>query len=515
MKLKDAALSIASGILLILSFPRWNLEPLAWVAFVPAFVSFRGMGMKRAFLMGFVTGLAANTGILYWTTVAMAVYGHIPWVLSILLLLLLASILSALYFGPWAMAVEYLGGKGVPEVLSAPLAWASLEFIRNYLFTGFPWESLGYSQYLNLPLIQMAEYTGVYGVSFVLMLVNASLYSFISSPLPWWERVRVRGMWLAMSGCLLLGLYTFGNRRLSEIRRSQSSLPRLRVGLVQGNIEQDKKWDPAFQQETMNIYTSLSAKASQDPTGLIIWPETAAPFYFQSDLRYRPQLLHLPQELRTYLLFGSIAYGDVAGRVRYYNSAFLVSPEGLEVGRYDKLHMVPFGEYLPFPLHFLYPIFDKIIGSVGDFTPGKDASLFTLPDGKFGVLICYEIIFPELSRRLAREGAGLLVTITNDAWFGATSAPYQHISMAAFRAVENRRYVARAANTGISGVIDMAGTIVLSTDIFRPAAVTGDVGMGNDTTFYTAYGDVFAFFCLLVLTVLIFLSLRSLSPGGD
>jgi apolipoprotein N-acyltransferase len=176
----------------------------------------------------------------------------------------------------------------------------------------------------------------------------------------------------------------------------------------------------------------------------------------------------------------------------------LISPEGKEIGRYDKIHMVPFGEYLPFPFSILYRFLGKVIGAVGDFTPAEKSHVFLIPQGGFGVLICYEIIFPELSRRLAHDGANLLVTITNDAWFGRTSAPYQHLSMATFRAVENRRYIARSANTGISGFVDITGKIIRTTDIFRPAYLAGEVGLGKNLTFYTKYGDVFSWACLFI-----------------
>lgn len=503
MKFIPFALSALTGVLLVLIFPTFDIEILAWVAFVPLFFSFRGQGLKGSFIAGFIAGVVANCGILYWTTVAMSVYGRIPWALSGVILLLLAGILSALYFGPWAAAVEYLSGKGIMETLSAPVIWTSLEFIRNYLFTGFPWENLGYSQYLNLHLIQMSEYTGVYGVSFVVMLANASIYSLLEGILMEGRSVQFK-KWVGavISACLILGICAFGHRRLADVRNASASAPRLKVGLVQGNIDQDRKWNPAFQEETMNIYIGLTRSLASEKPGLIIWPETAVPFYFQSDHRYRPQVFSISRELNSFVLVGSVAYGFVRSELDYFNSAYLISPEGKETGRYDKIHMVPFGEYLPFPFSLLYSFLGKVIGAVGDFTPGEKSYVFLIPQGGFGVLICYEIIFPELSRRLALDGANLLVTITNDAWFGRTSAPYQHLSMATFRAVENRRFIARAANTGISGFVDITGKIMLTTDIFKPAYLSGEVGLEKYLTFYTYYGDVFSWACLLVSAIL-------------
>jgi apolipoprotein N-acyltransferase len=269
--------------------------------------------------------------------------------------------------------------------------------------------------------------------------------------------------------------------------------PSLKVGLVQGNIDQSIKWDESFQRETLRIYESLSLKVAEGKPDLIIWPETATPFFFQEAREYQPIILDIPARTKAFLLFGTPAFKIERGKINYYNSAFLASPSKELIGAYDKIHLVPFGEYIP--LQDLLFFIGSLGEGIGDFKSGKEIFNFSLPQGKFGVLICFEIIFPDLCRRFVKRGANFLVTITNDAWFGRTSAPYQHFSIAAFRAVENRVFIARAANTGITGFIDPKGKMIKKGGIFTEEAMNGMIRLSNRKTFYTLYGDIFAWGC--------------------
>jgi apolipoprotein N-acyltransferase len=269
--------------------------------------------------------------------------------------------------------------------------------------------------------------------------------------------------------------------------------PPLKIGLVQGNIDQSVKWDESFQKETLQIYERLSFKVAEQKPDLIIWPETATPFFFQDATEYRSLILDIPKKTHAFLLFGTPSYKTLKGKVNHYNSAYLASPSGELVGKYDKIHLVPFGEYIP--MQDLLFFIGSLGEGIGDFKSGKEIFNFALPHGKFGVLICFEIIFPDLSRRFVKKGANFLVTLTNDAWFGRTSAPYQHFSMAAFRAVENRVFVARAANTGITGFIDPRGKILKEGEIFTEEAMSETVRLSSRKTFYTLFGDVFAWVC--------------------
>jgi apolipoprotein N-acyltransferase len=280
---------------------------------------------------------------------------------------------------------------------------------------------------------------------------------------------------------------------MGMVDRQMIQNPPLKIGLVQGDIDQSIKWDKAFQLETLNIYEKLSLRVAEDKPDLIIWPETATPFFFQDAKEYQPLVLDIPKKTYAFLLFGSPSNKIERGKVKHYNSAYLVSPAGELVGKYDKIHLVPFGEYVP--MQNLLFFIGSLGEGIGDFKSGKEIYNFSLPQGKFGVLICFEIIFPDLCRKFVQKGANFLVTITNDAWFGRTSAPYQHFSMAAFRAVENRVFVARAANTGITGIIDPKGKILKEVGIFERGTVNGAIRLSNQKTFYTLHGDLFAWAC--------------------
>ena len=498
MKKKDVLWSLFSGILLILSFPKFDLEFLAWFAFVPLFYSIEGKGLYPSFRLGFLTGFIFFLGILYWIIVAMHTYGNVPLILSGLILLLLVIYLS-LFIGAFTFLYRLIQMRlGFQTIILPPLLWVSLEYLRSFFLTGFPWANLGHSQYLNLPFIQMADVTGVYGLSFVILLVNTTLFEVLRQ----WSKKVFPIREVAITALILLGFLIYGYGRMRSVDRQMSQLPPLKVGLVQGNIDQSIKWDESFQKETLKIYERLSLKVAGGKPDLIIWPETATPFFFQEAEEYQPMVLDIPARTNAFLLFGSPSYKIVKGKVSHYNSAYLVSPSKDLLGRYDKIHLVPFGEYIPLQ-KLLFFIESSIGEGIGNFKPGKGIFNFSLPQGQFGVLICFEIIFPNLCRRFVKGGANFLVTITNDAWFGRTSAPYQHFSMATFRAVENRVFIARAANTGISGFIDPKGKIVKQGGIFTEEAMNGTIHLMKDKTFYTLYGDVFAWIC----SALSFLSL--------
>jgi apolipoprotein N-acyltransferase len=497
MKKRDALLSLLSGILLILSFPRFDLEVLAWFALVPLFFAIEGKGPFQGFKLGAITGLTAFLGILYWIIVAVHTYGNIPLIPSGLILLLLVAYLS-LFIGVFAGSTRFIQTRlGPRAVLIAPIFWVTLEYLRSFLLTGFPWADLGHTQYLNLPFIQMADMTGVYGLSFTIVLVNAALFRVLRQ----WPKRMFPVREVVMTALILLGFLVYGYVKMNAVGRQMSHRPPLKIGLVQGNIDQSIKWDRSFQVETLKKYERLSIKVAEQKPELIIWPETAAPFFFQEAKEYQPMILAVPERTDAFLLFGSPSYKIERGKINHYNSAYLASPSGRVVGRYDKIHLVPFGEYVP--LSNLLFFIGSLGEGIGNFKSGNGIANLSLPRDKFGVLICFEIIFPDLCRRFVKEGANFLVTITNDAWFGRTSAPYQHFSIAVFRAVENRVFVARAANTGISGFIDPRGKILKHGGIFTEEAIDGTVRLMEGKTFYTLYGDVFAWVCCAISLILL------------
>ena len=505
MKKRDILLSLLSSLLLIFSFPKFDLEFLAWVALVPLFCSMDGKRLFHGFCLGYLTGFVSFLGILYWIVVAVHTYGNIPFIISILILLLLVLYLS-LFFGTFTFLCRFLHERfGFQTIIITPFLWVSLEYFRSFLLTGFPWASLGHSQYLNLPFIQIADITGVYGLSFAVLLVNAAVYTILCQ---WPKKVfPYREVGLTVVVLIIILIYGYMSLRAMEARIAGQ--PPLKVGLVQGNVDQSIKWDESFQMETLKIYERLSLKVAREKPEFIVWPETATPFFFQDARQHQPLVLGVPVKADAFLLFGSPSYKVEKKKVHHYNSAYLVSPSGEIVGKYDKIHLVPFGEYVPFGEMLSLGSLGE---GIGDFKSGKEILNLSLPQGKFGVLICFEIIFPDLCRKFVKKGANFLVTITNDAWFGRTSAPYQHLSMAAFRAVENRVYVARAANTGISALIDSKGKIIRQGGIFTEEALVGTIHLSTEKTFYTLYGDVFAWVCsgiaILLLGYALFSSRR-------
>ncbi len=284
----------------------------------------------------------------------------------------------------------------------------------------------------------------------------------------------------------------YGYVKMNLTRQQMAGQPSLRIGLIQGNVDQSIKWDESFQKETMKIYERLSFKVAAEKPHLIIWPETATPFFFQDAKEFQPMVMEIPRKTDAFLLFGTPSYRVERGKIHHYNSALLLSPEGEVRGKYDKIHLVPYGEYVPFG--DIIPL-GSLGEGIGNFKAGKEIFNFILPQGRFGVVICFEIIFPDLCRQFVKKGANFLVTITNDAWFGRTSAPSQHFTIAVFRAVENRVFIARAANTGITGIIDPRGRIVRKGGIFTEEAMVETIRLSNSKTFYTLYGDVFAWIC--------------------
>ena len=497
---RDYLLALLSGVLLALSFPKADFSVLAWFAFVPLLLAIAKKRPAAAFRLGFVCGLSAYGGILYWLNIVMTLYGNLPWFASFFLFLILAAYM-AFYLGLTAMLVRKGEMSGISPLLTFPFLWVGFEFLRSFLLTGFPWAILGYSQYRILPLIQIADITGVYGLSFLIVLANVVLLRIIKGAV-----MKGHSIYPAKSAALLVALLVltlgYGFMRLNSVEKGAP----LKVALIQGNIPQDVKWNPAFQESTIAAYERLTREACAGGIGLVVWPESAVPFYFQDDPKYASRIKRVAADAKSFLVTGSPAYDNEGGSIKYRNSAYLLSPSGEVLGRSDKVHLVPFGEYVP--LAGLLPFVHKLVVGIGDFSPGAGTFPLVIDKGNLGVLVCFEGIFPELSRGYVRAGSRLLVNITNDAWYGRSSAPYQHLSMTVFRSVENRVPLVRAANTGITAIIDSRGHIRGMTQLFSETYLVGEVRMGEGETVYTRYGDIFAWLCLALSAIFIVLAFR-------
>jgi len=488
-------IAAVSGLLLTASFPKCDWGFLAWIAFVPFFWTIKDKPLFVSFKLGFFMGFVHYTTLLYWVAGVMYTYGQLPMVLCVGVLLLLVFYLS-LYPAVFALLINQCRASAPSYFWCAPFLWVGLEYMRAYFLSGFPWQNLGYSQYNWLHLIQISDILGVYGLSAIIMAVNIALFESLDTI---YRKRDFSWRPILVVALIMTGFLLYGRWRITNVDKMAEGAPKRAVAVIQGNIDQSHKWLASFQQETLQRYERLSLAALKARPSLIVWPETALPFYFLYNEALTRQVLTLVRVAKVHFVLGSPSFAKKGKEIRYYNSAYLLSPSGDVLGKYDKVHLVPYGEYVP--LKQCFPFLGKLVQAVGDFKPGEKGQVLSLNNEKLGVLICFEIIFPGLARAMVKEGAQLLVNITNDAWFGTSSAPYQHLSMAVLRAVENRRAVARAANTGISAFIDPAGRLLDKTPLFQEAMRIRSLPIMFEETFYACYGDLFAIGCVLISLV--------------
>ncbi|MBI1953631.1 MAG: apolipoprotein N-acyltransferase [Candidatus Omnitrophica bacterium] len=432
-------LILATSLLLVLAYPPFDLGWLAWIALVPWLFSLEKATARQAFRRSYLVGFLFFGGTIWWV-------GHVTIVGTVLLAAALA-----LYFGLWGWLAQKfflpLTAYRLP-LFTLPASWALVEFLRSNLLTGFGWNLLAHTQWNWLPLIQMADLTGAYGVSFLVVLVNVAVWRLLRPP----KAGGGLAMTIALPVFLLAGALSYGAVRLHQLDRAHS--PSFRVAVLQGNIPQFEKWDEQFAESIWLRYETLTLEAALGRPDLIIWPETSVPG-FLDEPAVRQRLTTLARLVETPLLVGVPAAS--ADGSRFFNRALLVDSRGGLTEHYDKLHLVPFGEYLP-----LTPILGWLrqLVLMGDFSPGSRHTVFrpaSAPVPDFSVLICFEDLFQSLPRRFVKEGARWLVVITNDAWFGRSAASLQHLQASVFRAVESRVWVVRAANTGWSGFVDPSG----------------------------------------------------------
>ena len=451
------------------AYSRWEIWPLV---LLPMAVAVRvvqdatepGAAFRRLWFGAWLCLLAA----LYWIEYPVRVYGGVAPGLSTGPLALLVAY-SALFTAiPGAMAVA-LVGPGVRRGLLYVALWTGAELWRERLLTGFGWCSPGYAFSGSPLLVQAAD---VVGVSGLMALAGAILVLARTS-----DR-----RWRALAAALLLLWLGYGWLRRAAVAETAAAQPRLSVGVVQGNIDQWAKWDARYRNYTVNAYATLTTAVveSKGPVDLVVWPETAMPFYFQQPSRLRSAVEDVAREHRTHLITGIPASERPAGKRESRNRAVLIGPDGAILDTMDKQHLVPFGEYVP--LKKILGFLDKMVEGMGDFTPGADDGLLTMtaPAGtiNLGMAICYEILFgAEMRRRLTE--ADLAVVISNDAWFGPTDSSYQQAAMARVRAVENRISLIRSANTGVSLWIGPDGQFHRQTAIFTAAAWRDEVPVGR------------------------------------
>jgi apolipoprotein N-acyltransferase len=487
------ALAAASGLALSASFPSLDLEPLAFVALVPLFVAVRGLPPRPAFFLGWLTGLGFFLATCYWVVYTIGNYTALPMPVAAGVLVLMCAVLAC-YLGAFAAGVSWMAARRLAWVWLAPALWVVLEWARGWFFIGFPWAILGTSQYRYLDLVQVAEVTGVYGISALIVFFNAVVAAVLQARGP---AVRRLVLPLLVLTALIAGLPAAGRWRRAFLADTPPA-GTLKVAVAQGNVDQARKWDPAFQGETLRRYRELTDAAAATRPDLVVWPETATPFFFQEPSELREQVIDAARENGVHLLFGTPGFQqDARGTLRERNRAYLLSPSGRELGRYDKMELVPFGEYVPYQKVLFFV--SQVVEAVGAMEAGTEATVFALPRGRFGVLVCYEGIFPPVGRTMVESGADFLVNVTNDAWYGPTSAPAQHLAQGVFRAIENRVPIVRAANTGISALIAADGRIAWQGPLDEMLWHVGEIAWPGVRTVYTRVGDAFVWACVLLV----------------
>jgi apolipoprotein N-acyltransferase len=491
------SLPALSGALMVLCQPPVSLFFLSYIALVPLLFSLERGENKLNFFSGLVSGVVCYTGLVYWVVVAMNTYGGVSIPFALLALFLLA-LYMALYTGCFAWLISYLEDAFyLPLYLTAPPLWVLLEYARGHFLSGFPWSFLAYSHYNLLPVIQIVSVSGTYFLSFLIVAVNCLVYFIIA------KRALPRAYTAAVV-ILVAVVLTFGFVRLREPLKETTT-----VSIVQGNISQDHKFDEVYKGGIVRTYLDLTLRHGLG-SQLVIWPETAMPFILVRDKAFSA-IRTIPVVLSNDLVVGAVGTDR---EERFYNAAYAIGKKGQITGTYYKEHLVPFGEYTPLTEYI--PFFANMSVAIGTFSSGPGHDPIETGVGRAGMLICFEGVFPSITVETVRKGADVLINLTNDAWYNMSSAPYQHFGAYIFRAVEADRYVLRAANTGISAIIDPRGRVRARTGLFTQEVLKGKFSPRHGQTIYVKYGDYFVVFCLISLCLSVALGFyrRSLLKGA-
>ena len=462
-----------------LCFEPYGLGFLAYFIFIP-FILFSGVvdGKGRYLLNSFIFGFSYFMGTLYWIALLDREQILMPW------LRLPAAVAASLYLSVFILFAGFLARRlivaGLPYQVALPVVWGGVEYLRSLGALGFPWGSIAYSQTPYASVIQQAAVIGTYGMSAWIVLVNALIV--------WTATSRRRA---ALAALIVVVAVPFAAGKVVLMRADWREGPR--ATLVQPNIGGQVKWDNAFRDSTMRILSEMTLEAPE--SRMIVWPETAVPFFVRHQRSSMARIENLARATGSYILFGLPDLERGPEATSYYNSAMLLSPAGEDRGIYRKIHLVPFGEMIPYEDRFDF--LKSVNFGEGDFSPGRDYTVMRVDDAPFGVAVCFESIFPELTREFARRGARFIVNITNDEWFGPSLGPHQHAQMAIMRTVECRVGMLRCANTGISMVIDPYGRPIKKTGLFKRASLTASIPLGTGETPYVRTGDLFASVMLL------------------
>ena len=476
-------LCLAVGVCLWgLSLPPYGVGIVGVLAFVPLLWASAGESPARAAAWGWAAGILWEFVTLWWLIPTLVHYGNISEPVALALIVGMCAILGLYMAGFLATVAWLVQRRGPWAVALAPCAWVLWEWMRGHLLTGMPWWGPGYALSTYGPFLQFTRVGGILGLSFLALMGAAAITLWLKD-----RHGKLTVRFVPLTLALLGVVYLWGYRQSGQTVLPRAETP---VGYLQPDIGQDVKWDPAHASSTMDSFSNLSLAFRKYGLKLLVWPETSTPFEWDTDRDYRKRVTSLSDETAAPILLGSVLSSGGAPQ----NGAVLVLPGGAEAGRYAKTHLVPFGEYIPFRewLSFAGPI----VNTIGDFQPGSSLAPIATPAGKVGVTICFEGIFPGLVREQVRQGAQLLVNMTNDAWYEGTPGPYQHFLLERVRAVETDRYLVRSANRGISGVVNPRGKLLATTAGSGPASFWGLVAPRESRTLWTRIGDLWLLLAL-------------------
>jgi len=476
---------ILSAVFLFFSFPPFNLFFLAWISPLPLVFSDILRKKRSCFLAFFIWGALFYLASLYWLPGTIMRYGECGYFPAVLAYLGLSFYLS-LYFGLWGLLIYFLREKSLPWCVCFSIPLVALEFLRTHLLSGFPWLLIAYSQVSFLFLIQIANITGVWGVSFIVAWISGVIASLL-------ESFSFRSLLLLLLPvfAVIYGAYCMGVTKAEK--------EKLKITVVQPNIPAYIKLEKEKAEAQLDLLSDFLER-SCPKADLVIFPESSFPYYLFQDTLYTSQFLDTMNKGFCYVLIGSNHAVFKRDGIYYHNRAYLISPKGLSIDCYDKVHLVPFGEYVP--LGKFFPFLYALSGYRHGFIPGEKIKPLKFKDTSFGITICYEAIFPSIFRFQVKKGATFLVNITNDAWFGKSLAPYQHLSAAIFRAVENERWLVRSANTGISVFINPNGKLTKKSSLFKEAVLIQEIKLYRHLTLYAQLGDWLPIFCIFFLIFL-------------
>jgi apolipoprotein N-acyltransferase len=483
-------LPVVSGFLLFASFPRVDQGYLAWIAFVPVAVFIgKANGIRHALGGGFVLGFIQAFLMMTWMPIVLMNYGGLSTGLAWLAYSLLIAVLACFPAAVCGLTKCLILRGGDAFLLIYPALWVLSEYAQSLSpFGGLPWLTVGYSQSRFLPVIQVADVTGVYGISFVIVWTAVSIV--------WIFNKNGRGTvaWLpaVLSAVMVVGMVCYG---AVELHRWGAVIPRFRTAMLQKNISYD---DPhsVLMDKFLNGYVRMADSIKPGEIDLLLLPESPSPVFFETDARYRQILQTLAGRFRLGIIFNNVRYLDAGEESRFYNTAYFMNRGGSLVGFYDKIHLVPFGEYIP--LKRLLSFIDVISKDAGSFEFGSDYRLIKLDGHAVNAVICFEAVFPGMVRKFIQQGSEMIVNLTNDGWYGRSAAPYQHLSIVRLRAVEYRRFLLRSTNSGVSAVINPDGRIQASTEILREQVCEGKFDFIASKTLYARYGDVFVLLCAII-----------------